>query len=155
VRPVTGNPPAAVGDPHVTVYNSWLRVFYRDKAGKMVHLMYDGSKWGWEYLPVPAAVIAVGDMTSVEYNGPLHLFFRESRGFIWHVWWVGSWAGEQLTGPGVSGGELAETDPRAVLFGKDRSTGKDIEIHVLYHDINDNLSDAYWTGTTWMHVVRI
>jgi hypothetical protein len=154
VRPITGNPPPAAGDPHITVYNGWLRIFYREKTGKMVHLMYDGSKWGWEYLPVPAAVIAVGDATSVEYNGPLHLFFRESRGFIWHVYWVGSWAGEQLTGPGVSGGELAETDPRAVLLGKD-SKGKDIEIHVLYHDINDNLSDAYWTGTTWTHVVRI
>jgi hypothetical protein len=26
---------------------------------------------------------------------------------------------------------------------------------VLYRDINDNLSDAYWTGTTWTHLVRI
>ena len=54
---------------------------------------------------------------------------------------------EQLTGPGLSGGELAEGEPAATSFGR--------EIHVVYRDINDNLSDAYWTGTTWTHLVRI
>ena len=146
VRPITGNPPPAVGDPNLTVYNSWLRVFYRDKDGKIVHLMYDSTKWGWEYLP--AKVVAVGDVTSVGYNGYLHLFYRESRGYIWHVYWYGGrWNDEQLTGPGLSGGELAEGDPASVTFGS--------EIHVVYRDINDNLSDAYWTGTTWTHLVRI
>ncbi len=146
VRPITGNPPPAVGDPCVTVYNSWLRVFYRDKDGKIVHLMYDGTKWGWEYLP--PKVVAAGDVTSVDYGGYLHLFYRESRGYIWHVYWYGGrWNDEQLTGPGLSGGELAEGDPASVTFGS--------EIHVLYRDINDNLSDAYWTGTTWTHLVRI
>ena len=38
-------------------------------------------------------------------------------------------------------------DPKAVSFSN--------EIHVLYRDIYDNLSDAYWTGTTWTHLVRI
>jgi hypothetical protein len=150
VRPVTGNPPPAVGDPFVTVYNSWLRVLYRDKDGKIVHLMYDpgGNKWGWEYLPAPAAVVAAGDPVAIGYGGSLHIFYRESRGFIWHLYWYGGrWNGEQLTGPGLSGGELAEGDPKAVSFGN--------EIHVLYRDINDNLSDAYWTGTTWTHLVRI
>ena len=145
-RPITGSPPAAVGDPFVTVYNSWLRVLYRDKDGKIVHLMYDGTKWGWEYLP--PKVVAVGDVTSVAYNGYLHLFYRESRGYIWHVYWYGGrWNDEQLTGPGLSGGELAEGEPTAVTFGN--------EIHVLYRDIYDNLSDAYWTGTTWTSIVRI
>ena len=107
--------------------------------------MYDGTKWGWEYLP--ATVVAAGDPVALNYNGYLHLFYRESRGFIWHVYWVGRWVDEQLTGPGLSGGELAEGDPSAVTFGS--------EIHVLYRDVNDNLSDAYWTGTTWTHLVRI
>jgi hypothetical protein len=150
VRPVTGNPPPAVGDPFVTVYNSWLRVLYRDKDGKIVHLMYDpgGNKWGWEYLPAPAAVVAAGDPVAIGYGGSLHIFYRESRGFIWHLYWYGGrWNGEQLTGPGLSGGELAEGDPKAISFGN--------EIHVVYRDINDNLSDAYWTGTTWTHLVRI
>jgi hypothetical protein len=147
-RPVTGNPPPAVGEPYVTVYNSWLRVIYRDKDGKIVHLMYDGSKWGWEHLPAPAGVVAAGDPTGTDYSGYLHLFYRESRGFIWHVfWYAGRWNGEQLTGPGLSGGELAEGDPKAVSFGN--------EIHVVYRDINDNLSDAYWTGATWRSIVRI
>jgi hypothetical protein len=149
-RPITGNPPPAAGDPYVTVYNSWLRVIYRDKDGKIVHLMYDsgGQKWGWEHLPAPAAVVAAGDPTGTDYGDSLHLFYRESRGFIWHLYWYGNrWNGEQLTGPGLSGGELAEGDPKAVSFGN--------EIHVLYRDINDNLSDAYWTGTTWTHLARI
>jgi len=108
--------------------------------------MYDGTKWGWEYLP--PKVVAVGDVTSVAYNGYLHLFYRESRGYIWHVYWYGGrWNDEQLTGPGLSGGELAEGEPTAVTFGN--------EIHVLYRDIYDNLSDAYWTGTTWTSIVRI
>ena len=146
VRPVTGNPPPAAGDPFVSVYNSVLRVLYRDKDGKIVHLTYDNTKWGWEYLP--AKVVAVGDPVSVNYSGYLHLFYRESRGFIWHVYWYGGrWNDEQLTGPGLSGGELAEGDPEAVTFGN--------EIHVLYRDIYDNLSDAYWTGSTWTHLVRI
>jgi hypothetical protein len=150
VRPITGNPPAAVGEPFVTVYNTWLRVLYRDKDGKIVHLMYDpaGKNWGWEHLPVPAAVVAAGDPTATDYGGSLHIFYRESRGFIWHLYWYGGrWNGEQLTGPGLSGGELAEGDPDAVSFGN--------EIHVLYRDIYDNLSDAYWTGTTWRSMVRI
>ncbi len=150
MRPITGNPPPAVGEPFVTVYNTWLRILYRDKDGKIVHLMYDpaASKWGWEHLPAPAAVIAAGDPTATDYGSSLHLFYRESRGFIWHLYWYGNrWNGEQLTGPGLSGGELAEGDPTAVSFGN--------EIHVLYRDIYDNLSDAYWTGTTWTHLVRI
>ena len=75
------------------------------------------------------------------------MFYREARGFIWHVYWVNGWHEEQLTGPGLSGGERAEGDPAAVAFGN--------EIHVLYRDIYDNLSDAYWTGTTWTSIVRI
>jgi len=145
-RSITGNPPPAAGDPFVSVYNSVLRVLYRDKDGKIVHLTYDNTKWGWEYLP--PKVVAVGDPVSVNYSGYLHLFYRESRGFIWHVYWYGGrWNDEQLTGPGLSGGELAEGDPEAVTFGN--------EIHVLYRDIYDNLSDAYWTGSTWTHLVRI
>ena len=150
VKQITGNPPPAVGEPFVTVYNTWLRILYRDKDGKIVHLMYDGGgkKWSWEHLPVPAAVVAAGDPTATDYGGSLHIFYRESRGFIWHLYWYGNrWNGEQLTGPGLSGGELAEGEPKAVSFGN--------EIHVLYRDIYDNLSDAYWTGTTWTHVVRI
>ncbi len=146
-RPITGNPPRAVGDPQGTVYNGSLRVFYRDNTGKIVHLTYDGT-WRWEYLPTPAEVVAAGDPVSTFYGGALRIFYRESRGFIWHLYWYNNrWNGEQLTGPGLSGGELAEGDPTAVSFGN--------EIHVLYRDINDNLSDAYWTGTTWTHLVRI
>jgi hypothetical protein len=150
VRPITGNPPPPAGDPCATVYNSWMRVFYRDKDGKIVHLMYDdvGKKWGWEHLPAPAEVVAVGDPARSNYGSTIHLFYRESRGFIWHVYWYGGrWNGEQLTGPGLSGGELAESDPKVVTFGN--------EIHVLYRDIYDNLSDAYWTGSTWTHLVRM
>ncbi|HEY4168090.1 MAG TPA: C1 family peptidase [Reyranella sp.] len=150
VKQITGNPPPVVGDPFVTVYNTVLRILYRDKDGKVVHLMHNpaGDKWSWEYLPVPAAVVAAGDPVATDYGGSLHLFYRESRGFIWHLYWYGGrWNGEQLTGPGLSGGELAEGDPKAVSFGN--------EIHVLYRDIYDNLSDAYWTGTTWTHLVRI
>jgi papain like protease len=147
-RPITGNPPRAVGDPQGTVYNGSLRVLYRDNTGKIVHLMYDGTNWRWEYLPTPAAVVAAGDPVFADYGSVWHVFYRESRGFIWHLYWYNNrWNGEQLTGPGLSGGELAEGEPKAVSFGN--------EIHVLYRDINDNLSDAYWTGTTWTHLVRI
>ena len=147
-RPITGNPPRAVGDPHGTVYNGWLRILYRDNTGKIVHLMYDGTTWRWEYLPVPAEVVAAGDPVSTYYGNAWHIFYRESRGFIWHLYWYNNrWNGEQLTGPGLSGGELAEGDPAAVSFGN--------EIHVLYRDIYDNLSDAYWTGTTWTSRVLI
>ena len=149
VQQVTGGglttAPAAIGNPRSGVYSDWLRVFYRDKSGAVQHVWCDNGKWGWQLLPVKTA--AAGDVTSVVYNGYLHLFYRESRGYIWHVYWVSSWNEEQLTGPGLSGGELAEGDPAASTFGS--------EIHVLYRDIYDNLSDAYWTGTTWTHLVRI
>jgi len=41
----------------------------------------------------------------------------------------------------------AEGATAAVSFGS--------EIHVLYRDVYDNLSDAYWTGTTWQSIVLI
>jgi len=149
VQQVTGGgltgAPAAIGNPTPAEYNDWLRVFYRDKNGAVQQVWYDNTKWGWQSLPVKTA--AVGDVTYVVFEGYLHLFYRESRGYIWHVYWVNGWGEEQLTGPGRSGGELAEGEPAAVSFGS--------EIHVLYRDINDNLSDAYWTGTTWTHLVRI
>ena len=65
------------------------------------------NKWGWDSLP--AKVAAVGDVTSVNYNGYLRLFYRESRNYIWHVYWIGRWLDEQLTAPGLGGGELAWT----------------------------------------------
>ena len=147
VRPITGNPPRAGGDPHGAVYNGSLRVLYRDNTGKIVHLTYDGT-WRWEYLPAPAEVVAAGDPVSTYYGGAWRIFYRESRGFIWHLYWYNNrWNGEQLTGPGLSGGELAEGEPTAVSLGN--------ELHVLYRDINDNLSDAYLTAAGWRSVVRI
>jgi hypothetical protein len=139
--------PPAIGDPIVTVFHNLLRIFYRAKTGALQHIWHDslGSKWGWEPLPVKMA--AAGDPVCTYYNDYLHMFYRESRGFIWHVYWVNGWGEEQLTGPGLSGGALAEGEPAATSFGS--------EIHVVYRDVNDNLSDAYWTGTTWTHLVRI
>jgi hypothetical protein len=147
-RPITGNPPRAVGDPHGTVYDGWLRILYRDNTGKIVHLMYDGKIWRWEHLPAPAEVVAAGDPVSAYYGNAWHIFYRESRGFIWHVYWYNNrWNGDQITGPGLSGGELAEGEPTAVALGS--------ELHVLYRDIYDNLSDAYLTGAGWMSRVLI
>jgi hypothetical protein len=150
VQQITGggrtSAPAAVGNPYPTVYNTQQHIFYRDKNGAIQHIWFDGSRWSWDTLP--AKVVAVGDVTSVGYSGYLHLFYRESRGYIWHVFWYGGrWNDEQLTGPGLSGGALAEGEPYSVTFGS--------EIHVIYRDVNDNLSDAYWTGTTWTSTVRI
>jgi hypothetical protein len=139
--------PPAIGEPIVTVYQNLLRIFYRAQTGALQQIWHDslGSKWGWAPLPVKMA--AAGDPVCTYYNDYLHMFYRESRGFIWHVYWVNGWGEEQLTGPGLSGGELAEGEPTATSFGS--------EIHVVYRDINDNLSDAYWTGSTWTHLVRI
>jgi hypothetical protein len=129
-----------IGDPILTVFNTLLRVFYRAETGALQHIWCDISgKWSWQPLPVKMA--AAGDPVCTSYNDYLHMFYRESRGFIWHVYWVNGWSEEQLTGPGLSGGELAEGEPAATSFGS--------EIHVVYRDVNDNLSDAYWTGTTW------
>jgi hypothetical protein len=138
--------PAAIGGPTLTTWGNLLRIFYRAAGGVLQHVWYDNTgKWGWEVIPVKTA--AAGDVVCATYNEYLHMFYRESRGYIWHVYWANGWFEEQLTGPGLSGGEVAEGDPAATAFGS--------EIHVVYRDINDNLSDAYWTGSTWTHLVRI
>lgn len=91
----------------------------------------------------------LGNPTSVVYNSQLHVLCRDQQNTISDIWFdpAGSvWRYQNLNSL-ASSSPLAQDDPSSVSFFFTDGTQQ----HVVYRDINNEISDIWYNGSTWQY----
>jgi hypothetical protein len=145
------NAALAQGDPFPIIYlNNQLHVLYRD-VQHHVSDVWCGNGFYYQDLTVLGnAPLAWGDPSAVVcLNNQLHVIYRDFDSHISDIRYSSGWL-PPLDCTTLANAPLAPGDPFPMVFPKVGSRGSD-QIHVLYINPNQHVSDISFVGGTWRY----
>jgi|GEM_PF-1420695 hypothetical protein len=134
--------PVAAGDPSGAEFDGAFHVAYRDLAGGIRGLWFQGE-WHAQLLNqggATGAPAAAGDPVQLVFQGIRHVLYRDGLGNIQDLWFDGAWHADQVNNGGATGAPAAMGDPVPVgLAGA---------YHITYRDGTGGIQDV-WFDQTW------
>ncbi len=145
----------ALGNPFglCALHGLEMHCFYRDSQNKISDILYRYSS-GWHngnlHELLKDAPPAQGDPFAISYNYgfEIHCFYRDTNNQIAHIFYIITvgWGYQNLS-EYAPDAMPAQGDPFVVEFENNGFP----ELHVVYNDVNNHISDVYWNGTKWLY----
>lgn len=130
----------AAGDPSGAEFRGAFHVAYRDLAGGIQDLWFDGA-WHARQLNLGGATgapRAVGDPVQLVHDGAHHVLYWDGEGNIQDLWCDDVWQARRVNRGGCTGAPPAAGDPAAVSAGK--------ALHIAYRDGAGGIREVRFDG---------